>query len=280
MPKPRFSSSADRRRGAQLLERAAVALQGQRFAEAEKFAAEVLKSGRTDTAAASILGRALLAQNRGKEAIAPLEKAAQGHRDPGVETLLGAALGSVGRRTEAIDLLRRTIVPRPPFLPAFQELAGQLAALARVDEAIAVIESAIALAPGAIHLQLDLARLHLQHHDRNKARAVLSAARDAAPGRPEIWMALARVLVQDGEYASAADAYRHALAHRPDDAFARADLAACLLEMGDRDAGEASLRLAFRSGTHLFGRTTHALAASSHGRFFFRPSTVVKFFQG
>jgi tetratricopeptide (TPR) repeat protein len=93
-------------------------------------------------------------------------------------------------------------------------------------------------------------------------------------------MALARVLVQDGEYASAADAYRQALAHRPDDAFARADLAACFLEMGDRDAGEASLRSAFRSGTHLLGRTTHALAASSHGRFFFRPSAVVKFLQG
>jgi thioredoxin-like negative regulator of GroEL len=93
-------------------------------------------------------------------------------------------------------------------------------------------------------------------------------------------MALARVLVQDGEYASAADAYRQALAHRPDDAFARADLAACFLEMGDRDAGEASLRSALRSGTHLLGRTTHALAASSHGRFFFRPSAVVKFLQG
>jgi hypothetical protein len=50
--------------------------------------------------------------------------------------------------------------------------------------------------------------------------------------------------------------------------------------MGDRDAGEASLRSAFRSGTHLLGRTTHALAASSHGRFFFRPSAVVKFLQG
>ena len=147
MPKPPFSSSADRRRGAQLLERAAVALQGQRFAEAEKFAAEILKGSRTDTAAASILGRALLAQNRGREAIAPLEEAAQARRDPGVETLLGAALGSVGRRAEAIDLLRQTTMPRPPFLPAFQELAGQLAAMARVGEAIAVIESAIALAP-------------------------------------------------------------------------------------------------------------------------------------
>jgi hypothetical protein len=29
----------------------------------------------------------------------------------------------------------------------------------------------------------------------------------------------------------------------------------------------------------MLGRTTHALAASSHGRFFFRPSAVVKFLQ-
>ena len=99
-------------------------------------------------------------------------------------------------------------------------------------------------------------------------------------GAAEILIALGLVLALDGEYASAADAYRHALAHRPDDAFARADLAACLLEMGDRDAGEASLRSAFRSGPHLFGRTIHALAASSHGRFFFRPSAVMKFLQG
>ena len=256
MPKPPFSSSVGRRRGAQLLERAAVALQAQRFAEAEKLSAEVLKGSGTHPAAALILGRALLAQNRGREAIAPLEKAAQGRRDPSIETLLGAALGSVGRRAEAIDLLRRSTVPRPPFLPAFQELAGQLAAMGRVDEAIAVVEGGLALAPEAVDLQIDLARLHLQHNDRNKARAVLSAARDAAPGRPEIWMALARVLVQDGEYASAADAYRHALGHRPDDAFARADLAACFLEMGDRDAGEASLGVSQRN----------ALARSNHPR--------------
>ena len=279
MPKPSFYSSVGRRRRTQLLERAAVALQAQQFADAEKFAAEVLKGSGTDTAAASILGRALLALNRGREAIAPLEKAAQG-RDLGIQTLLGAALGSAGRRAEAIDLLRRTTVQRPPFLPAFQELAGQLAAMGSVDEAIAVVESGLVLVPETVDLQLDLARLHLRQNDRSKARAVLSAARDAAPGRSEIWMALARVLVRDGEYDSAADAYRHALGHRPDDAFARADLATCLLEMGDRDAGEASLRSAFRGGPHMLGRATHALAASSHGRFFFRPSAAVKFLQG
>ncbi len=137
MPKPPFSSSVGRRRSAQLLERAAVALQAKQFVEAEQLAGEVLKGTGTDTAAASILGRALLALNRGREAIAPLEKAAQS-RDPSIETLLGAALGSAGRRAEAIKLLRRTTVQRPPFLPAFQELAGQLAAIGHVDEAITV----------------------------------------------------------------------------------------------------------------------------------------------
>jgi tetratricopeptide (TPR) repeat protein len=280
VPKPPFSPSVSGGRRAQLIERAALALRTRQFAEAEQLAAGVLRGSRTDTAAASILAQALLAQNRGEEAIAPLEKAARRSSDAGIETLLGAALGSAGRRTEAIEQLSRTTARRPPFLPAFQELAGQLAKAGCVDEAIVVIESGLALAPEAIDLQLDLARLHLQHNDRGKARVILSKARDAAPGRPEILTELARVLLLDGEYASAADAYRHALAHRPDDAFTRADLAACLLEMGDRNAGEANLRSAFRSGPHMLGRTTHALVASSHGRFFFRPSAVAKFLQG
>ena len=263
----------------QLLERAALALRARQFTEAEQLAAEVLRANRTDTAAASMLAQALLAQNRGAEAIGPLEKAARLSSDPGIEMLLGAALGSAGRREEAIERLRRTTARRPPFMPAFQELAGQLAKAGRTDEAIAVVESGLALAPDAVDLQMDLARLHLSRNERGKARVILSKAREAAPGRPDILTALARILLLEGEYASAADAYRHALAHRPDDALTRADLAACLLEMGDRDAGEANLRKAFRSGPQMLGRATHALAASSHGRFFFRPSAVAKFLQ-
>lgn len=251
-----------------------------RFTEAEQLAAEVLKASRTDIAAASMLARALIAQNRGEEAIAPLERAARRGSDPGIETLLGAALGSAGRRTEAIEQLRRTTARRPPFTPAFQELAGQLARDGRIDEAIVVAESGLVLAPQAIDLQLDLARLHLQQNARGKARAILLRAREAAPGRPDIWMALVRVLLLDGEYAAAADACRHALGLRPDDALMRADLAACLLEMGEREAGEANLRSVLRSGPQMLGRATYALAASSHGRFFFRPSALAKFLQG
>jgi len=265
---------------AQLLERAALALRLRQFADAEQLAAEVLKASRTETGAVSILARSLMAQNRGGEAIAHLEKAARRSSDANIETLLGAALGSAGRRAEAIEQLRQTTARRPPFTPAFQELAGQLANGGRLEEAIAVIESGLALAPENIDLRLDLARLHLYQNQRGKARAVLLNALEAAPARPEILIALARVLLLEGEYASAADICRHALALRPDDAMTRADLAACLLEMGEREAGEASLRAALRSGPQMLGRTSHALAASSHGRFFFRPSAFAKFLQG
>src|SRR5260370_29361668 len=140
---------------AQLLERAALALRARRFAEAEQLAAEVLRANRTDTAAASMLARALLAQNRGEEAIAPLEKAARRTGDPDIEILLRAALGSAGRREEAIEQLRPTTARRPPFLPAFQALAGQPPKAGRVDQAIAGVESGLAVVPAAIHLRLD-----------------------------------------------------------------------------------------------------------------------------
>lgn len=264
----------------QLLARAALALRMQQFAEAERLAFELLKANRTNTAGIAILARALLAQNRGGEAIAPLERAVRRESDPDIEMLLGAALSSAGRRTEAIDQLRKTASRRPAFLPAFQELAGQLARAGDLGEAIAVLERALQSVPGNVNLQLDLARLFLARNDRPKARSVLNAIRDAAPGNPDILIELARAMLLDGEYAAAADAYRHALGLRPDDALTRADLGACLLEMGERDAGEAALRSALRGRPQMLGRATYALAAASHGRFFFRPSAASKFLQG
>jgi uncharacterized protein HemY len=145
------------------------------------------------------------------------------------------------------------------------------------NEAIRIIEDGLALAPESIDLKVDLGRLLLQNNERAKARAALTVARDAAPGRPDILTELGRALLFDGEYAAAADAFRHALALRPEDALTRANLAACLLEMGERDSGEAALRSVMRGRPHMLGRAAFALASSSHGRFFFRPSAAAKF---
>jgi tetratricopeptide (TPR) repeat protein len=262
------------------LERATLALQMQRPDEAEWIAADVLKANRGNIVAATILGRALLMQNRAGEAIAPLERAARRGGDPAVETLLAAALAAAGRRDEALDQLRQTTARRPAFAPAFLEHAGQLANIGKIDEAIAVFESGLALAPDAIDLQKQLGLLLLKCNDRARARALFLQALAMAPGRSDVLAGLAQVMLLDGEYADAAETYRRVVALRPDDAIARADLGRCLLEMGERDAGEASIRTAAGGRPQMLGRAIVSLAASSHGRFFLRRSAATKFLRG
>lgn len=275
-----FSSQGKRNAGDTALERATLALQMGRPDEAERLAEGVLRANRSSTAAAVVLGQALLIQNRPAEAIAPLERAARRGNDPKLETLLAAALGAAGRRDEALDQLRQTTARRPAFPPAFREYADQLAKAGRLDEAIAVAESGLQLTPDVVELQIDLGRFHLGRNDRARAREVLLRALAAAPGRQDIQALLARVMVFDGEYAAAADIYRHVLALQPEDAMTRVDLGICQLELGARDAGEASLRSASRGRPDILNRAMHSLASASHGRFFFRPSVAVKFLGG
>jgi tetratricopeptide (TPR) repeat protein len=254
-----------------------LAFRMQRPDEAERIASDVLKSNRGNVFAAQILGRALLMQNRAGEAIDPLQRAARRSGDPEIETLLAVALAAAGRDDEAFEQLRLTTARRPPFLPAFLELGGKLSELGRFDEGIAVLESGLALAPDALDLQMGLGYLHGKRNDRARARALFLQVLAAAPGRHDTLVALARVMALDGEYAEAADLYRRALGLKPDDAATRISLGKCLLEMGEREAGEATLRSAARGTAQLAGPAITALAAAPHGRFFLRPSAVAKF---
>jgi tetratricopeptide (TPR) repeat protein len=259
------------------LEGAILALRMQRPDEAERVATAVLKADRGNLLAAQILGRALLMQNRADEAIVPLERAARRSSDPAIETELAGALAAAGRIDAALDRLQRITARRPPFVPAFLEYSNHLARSGRHDEAMAVLERGLDAAPDAVDLRLTLGFAHIKRNDRASARQLLQRAAADAPQRPDVLAALARVMAQDGEYSVAADLFRRALALQPDDAATRSSLGACLLEMGEREAGEASLRLAARGGPQMVGQTITALASASHGRFFLRPSDAVKF---
>ena len=249
----------------------------QRPDEAERLASEVLKASRGNIPAAQVLGRALLMQNKIAEAIVPLEKAARRSEDPAIETLLASALASAGRSGEAIAQLRLAIARRPPYPPAFAELGGQLSRLGRIEESIAAFEGGLALAPGVTDLLMGLGYLHLKINDRARARALFLQAQATEPRRLDILGALASVMALDGEYAAAADLYRRVLGQRPDDALMHYYLGKCLLELGDRDAGEAELRAAASSGLQAAAGAITALSAAPHGRFFLRPSAVAKF---
>jgi tetratricopeptide (TPR) repeat protein len=259
------------------LERAVLALRAQRLGEAEGLAAGVLRSNRGHVLAAQVLGQALLLQNRAKEALGPLSQAARLSGDPAIETLLARALTDLRRENEALERLRQAVARRPPYPLAFLELGDQLRQLGRFDEAKGVFEDGIALAPDAVGLFVGLGYVHLNRNDRVAARRLFLQARAAAPQRHDAQIALAGVMVQDGDYAAAAEVYRQALHSRPDDAPARIGLAKCLLEMGERAAGEATLRSATQSGAQMAGPAISALASTSHGRFFLRPSAAAKF---
>jgi len=277
MSKRSPSSPAQPGGGNPALDRAILALQMRRPDEAERLASQVLKADRGNIAAAQILARALLIQNRIAEAIVPLERAARRSQDPVIETLLSGALAAAGRVDEAIDLLRVTTARRPPYPPAFAELGGQLSKLGRIEESFAVFQSGLELTPGVTDLLMGLGNLHLKTNDRARARAAFLQVQTAEPGRFDAMSGLANVMALDGEYAAAADLYRRLVALMPNDAVMRYNLGKCLLELGDRDAGEATLREVAGGGMHLTGSAVEALSAASHGRFFLRPSAAAKF---
>jgi Flp pilus assembly protein TadD len=219
-------------------------------------------------------------QNRAAEAIEPLQRSARRSEDAATETLLGMALDAAGRRDEALEQLQKATTRRPPFYQAFLEQGGLLARLGHLEEAIQVLESGLAFSPDAIDLRMELGYVQIKRNSRTEARALFLQVLAVAPARHDALAALAKVMVLDGEYAAAADLYRRALGLRPDDAASRNSLGMCLLEMGDRNAGEASLRAATRDAPQLAGQAITSLASVSHGRFFLRPSAAVKFLNG
>ncbi|MGZ6020962.1 MAG: tetratricopeptide repeat protein [Phenylobacterium sp.] len=260
------------------LERASAALQAQRLDEAERLAASVLKADRNNVGAGQVLGTALLMQGRAEEALAPLQRAARLSEHPVLETLHGRALAVVGREADALEQLRLATSRRPVLPQAFLELGDQLGALGRLDEALAVFEEGLVLAPDADVLRVGLGYLHLRRNARASARALFASVRAAAPGRRDVALGLAQVMALDGEYAPAAELFRQALAARPDDTATRIELAKCLLELGQREAGEAALRTAAAGGAvEPDGPAILALASTPHGRLFLRPSAAAKF---
>jgi tetratricopeptide (TPR) repeat protein len=253
-----------------------LALQMQQLEEAEQFASQVLKSDRGNTLAAEILGRALLAQNRLDEAILHLAKFARRADEPSIETLLAGMLAAVGRQIDALDHLRRAVARRPPYLPAFVELALQLRKTGQFDEAMAVTESGLTFDPQSADLQLALGYVLAERNERIRAQAVFAKVHAAEPTHHDALLALATTVIWDGDYGRAADLYRRALAIKPlDDT--RIRLGKCLLELRQREEAEALLRTATHGVSQLAASALKAMISASHGRIFLQPSATLDF---
>jgi predicted Zn-dependent protease len=267
----------DTRGSGQVREGAFAALREGRLDQAASLARQALSADPGDTIAAQTLGQAMLMQARAREAVDALRAPAALSLDPGLETLFARALAMAGRTDEAFDQLRQTTSRRPPFVLAFLELGELLGRAGRSDAALAVFAEGLALAPDAAVLRLGLGHLHLSLNDRAHARELFAAVCAAAPQRFDAKLALAKVLELDGDFSGAASLYLAALELRPDEPATGVKLARCLLELGERDAGEAALKRAARHSGHAAWLATAGLAATSRGRLFLKPSDAARF---
>src|ERR1041385_3804880 len=127
----------------QQLQRAAADLESGYPQGAERIAADVLKVSLHNPVALKILGCAMLLQGRAQEAIEPLERSARAAHDPATDMHLATALRQVGRKNDALTRLQRAVKRKPPFIPAFQELALILLASQQYAEAIDVLNGAM-----------------------------------------------------------------------------------------------------------------------------------------
>lgn len=258
------------------LSQAIVALRAGRAAEAERLAGDVLARGEDLSLAAKILGQALLIQGRADAAIDTLRRVVGGDGDPELRILLGRALGDAGREAEALDVLNLVVAHRPLIPQAFLTLADYLSKRGRLEEAVALLEEGVRAAPHEVLLKIGLGHFHLRRQDHTKARVLFSEAYSEVPTQHDALVGLAMASALGGDFTLAAELYRRALGSRPNDATTQMNLGKCLLELGQREAGEAAIRLAARGARQLTPFVT-ALADTAHGRLLVRPSAARQF---
>ncbi len=226
-----------------------------------------------------MLGQALLIQGRADAAIGPLRQAAQDNDDPELRILLGRALAGAGREAEALSTLNGVIAHRPLIPQAFLSLGDYLWKLGRSNEAITVLKEGLSVAPDEALLKIGLGYFLLRRQDHAQARALFAEVHTAAPAQYDAMVGLAMASALGGDFSRAADLYRRALDFRPNDTTTQLNLGKCLLEMGRREAGEATLLHAARRADQITPFVT-ALADTAHGRFFLRPSAARHFLLG
>lgn len=266
--------------GSEALQRAMIALNSGHPADAERIAADVLKTNRRNVVALQVLAHALLMQNRIADAIAPLEVAARGNHDPQIETMLGIVLRQAGRIEDALSRFQRAIKRRPPHAQAFYELGCLLSFLNRDDEAVETFNRGLDVAPLMPQLSAQLGYVLLRRKNYTEAKTAFGRALANSAGLPEALFGLAKVHQALGDNAAAAGYFRQCLASRPNDADMWLQLGYCLLELGDRAAGYECFRAATRSDPQNYGNALSALVKSGRGRFWLKPSGAAQYFQG
>ena len=251
------------------------AIQRGRPIDAERIIREVLAKDPRSLTGQHVLGRALLAQQRPQDAIAPLEAAAR-QGDPIAETNLGIALDQSGRPADALVWLERAVTRQPPFEHAFYELGSRLVSMRRDREAEGVLKRGLAMNPNSVELSILLGDIFLKRADRDSAKLAFARALANQPSHPGALFGMGTVMMLEGEYARAVQRLQQAVAQDPNKFQTRLTLGTCLLELQRWDEGLAALRSAIQQFPQAYAMALKILVTSGRGQFWLKPSSAAK----
>lgn len=262
------------------LQQAMLALNSRRPGDAERITGEILKRDPHHAGALFMLGCALLAQGHAEAAIAPLETAARGRRDPQMDTQLAIALRQAGRQEDALSRLRRTVKRHPTFVPALHELGRLLVAMGQYSEAIEALNRAVELAPMMPELSTQLGYALLSQRNCTDAKTIFARALEIAPASPDALYGMAKALQELGNNQAAETYFRRYLITMPGDQNAWLSLGHCLLELGQPESGYECFRTAARGDAQRYGKALTSLSAATRGRLWLKPSAASQFLCG
>jgi Flp pilus assembly protein TadD len=253
------------------------ALEEQRMPDAERLARDALARDSRHPEALHLLGIALLALERAREAVAPLEQAARERTSSRIETHLGKALLESGRTSEALTRLQRATQLQPPFAAAFQQLGILLSSMRRFDEAEVALKRGLEVAPASVELSLDLGAFYIVRADPKNAKIAFARVLANAPRNPSALHGFGVAHLFEGDIVRAVERFRQVLATQPGHLRAQLDLAQALLQLGRSDDAVAGLRAMVRSAPQNYGKALRALVSAGRGRFWIRRSAAAQF---
>ena len=131
--------------------------QNRRFSDAEKLSLEIIQDFPKHQFAWKVLGAVLGTTGRKSEAVDANQTAvALSPQDAGAHNNLGNTLKALGRLDEAEASYNQAIALKPDFAEAHNNLGSRLKALGRLDEALASYNQAIALKPDFVKAHSNL----------------------------------------------------------------------------------------------------------------------------
>ena len=191
--------------------------QNGRFSDAEKLSLEIIQDFPKHQFAWKVLGAVLGTTGRKSEAVAAYQTAVTlSPQDAGAHNNLGNTLKALGRLDEAEASYNQAIALKPDFAVAHNNLGNTLKALGRLDEAEASYNQAIALKPDYAEAHNNLGNTLKALGRLDEAEASYNQAIALKPDYAVAHSNLGNVLRELGRADEAIANYNQAIALKPD----------------------------------------------------------------